>query len=102
VTDELGQGDTERNLDELAAVSLDDLGDLSDEQIRQALPGLDQPTLALRRMEIQRLEGKTGPEVELTEAEYRVQLKETLQALRDLGDRVTVTIGEPDGSVTTL
>src|SRR5450759_3183589 len=102
VTDERTSADVDRLLDDAEALTLKALYELPDEQIEQALDGLNRLILALRRMKIRRQEGKKGPEVELTHAELRVQLKETIEELRALGDTVTVVRTETDESVTIL
>jgi hypothetical protein len=102
VTDERTSADVDRLLDDAEALTLKALYELPDEQIEQALDGLNRLILALRRMKIRRREGKKGPEVELTHAELRVQLKETIEELRALGDTVTVVRTETDESVTIL
>ena len=102
VTDERTSADVDRLLDDAEALTLTALYELPDEQIEQALDGLNRLILALRRMQIRRREGKKGPEVELTHAELRVQLKETIEELRALGDTVTVVRTETDESVTIL
>src|SRR5664280_1934156 len=102
VTDERTSADVDRLLDDAEALTLKALYELPDEQIEQALDGLNRLILALRRMQIRRREGKKGPEVELTHAELRVQLKETIEELRALGDTVTVVRTETDESVTIL
>jgi hypothetical protein len=102
VTDERTSADVDRLLDDAEALTLKALYELPDEQIEQALDGLNRLILALRRMKIRRREGKKGPEVELTHAELRVQLKETIEELRALGDTVTVVRTETDESVTVL
>ena len=102
VTDERTSADVDRLLDDAEALTLKALYELPDEQIEKALDGLNRLMLALRRMEIRRREWKKGPEVELTHAELRVQLKETIEELRALGDTVTVVRTETDESVTIL
>jgi hypothetical protein len=102
VTDERTSADVDRLLDDAEALTLKALYELPDEQIEQALDGLNRLILALRRMKIRRREGTKGPEVELTHAELRVQLKETIEELRALGDTVTVVRTETDESVTIL